>query len=56
MKTENKEKYRQIERIIEICDEAVDYEQKNGSAYGVKCAKEVAFEHIYKIVKGDKVE
>ena len=45
------EKIREIKAILKICDEAVEEQKKYGSEYGIKCAKEVAFEHICDIMK-----
>ena len=39
-----------IVTIIKICDGEV---AEQGSEYGRKCAKETAFEHIYKAIKGE---
>ena len=39
---------RKIRTIIKACDEAVE---QQGSRYGVECAKQTAFEHIYKLMK-----
>lgn len=42
---------RKIKTIIKACDEAVEQQEKYGSRYGVECAKETAFDHIYKLMK-----
>lgn len=46
------DKLNSIENVIKICDEAVE---KQGSEYGRRCARETAFEHIYKIMKGEGI-